>query len=154
MRNMISAASMAALLTVTSFVGVMPAAARGNYEKQDQYISNFCNRNPRANQCDDWRSNHGHWDNNKYQGFYREHQHDNGFGSDVVAALFGVAVGVTAATAAQNGGGYNNGGNNNVGYNNRSPADHLRACQTAYRSYDSRSDTYLGYDGNRHQCQI
>jgi BA14K-like protein len=152
MRKVISAAAMAALLTVTALAGVMPAAARGNYEKQDQYIANFCNRNPRARQCDDWQSNHGHWDNNKYQGFYRDHEHDNGFGSDVAAALFGVAVGVTAATAAQSVPANN--GYNNVSVSNRGPAEHLQACRTAYRSYDPRTDTYLGYDGYRHQCQI
>jgi hypothetical protein len=31
---------------------------------------------------------------------------------------------------------------------------HIRACFRAYRSYDVRSDTFAGYDGYRHQCDL
>ena len=31
---------------------------------------------------------------------------------------------------------------------------HVPNCRAAYRSYDIRSDTYLGYDGYRHQCLL
>lgn len=34
-------------------------------------------------------------------------------------------------------------------YNN----PHIRWCFNRYRSYDPRSDTYVGYDGNRHTCR-
>jgi hypothetical protein len=37
------------------------------------------------------------------------------------------------------------------GYDTRA---HIRACFGAYRSYDVSSDTYLGYDGYRHQCDL
>jgi len=29
---------------------------------------------------------------------------------------------------------------------------HVAACRATYRSYDVRTDTYLGFDGFRHQC--
>ena len=29
---------------------------------------------------------------------------------------------------------------------------HIRACFDAYRSYDMRSDTFLGHAGYRHTC--
>ena len=32
--------------------------------------------------------------------------------------------------------------------------DHVAACEDAYRSYDPRTDTYLGYDGYRHYCEL
>ena len=32
-------------------------------------------------------------------------------------------------------------------------ADHVQVCRSHYRSYDARSDTFLGYDGYRHYCQ-
>lgn len=32
--------------------------------------------------------------------------------------------------------------------------DHVQACLDTYRSYDVRSDTYLGYDGYRHECEL
>jgi hypothetical protein len=31
---------------------------------------------------------------------------------------------------------------------------HVDACYNAYKSYDRRSDTYLGYDGYRHRCML
>jgi hypothetical protein len=31
---------------------------------------------------------------------------------------------------------------------------HVAACEDAYRSYDPRTDTYLGYDGMRHYCEL
>ena len=34
-------------------------------------------------------------------------------------------------------------------YNN----PHIRWCFNRYRSYDPRSDTYVGYDGDRHRCR-
>ena len=32
--------------------------------------------------------------------------------------------------------------------------DHVQACFARYRSYDPRSDTYMGYDGLRHRCRV
>jgi len=43
------------------------------------------------------------------------------------------------------------------GYDDGSDYDtraHIRACFDAYHSYDLRSDTYLGYDGYSHQCDL
>lgn len=34
------------------------------------------------------------------------------------------------------------------------PYDHVTACEDHYRSYDSSTDTFLGYDGVRHQCTL
>jgi hypothetical protein len=31
---------------------------------------------------------------------------------------------------------------------------HIRACFHAYRSYDPRSDSFVGYDGYRHPCNL
>lgn len=30
---------------------------------------------------------------------------------------------------------------------------HVRWCYDRYRSYDARSNTFLGYDGDRHRCR-
>ncbi|MGF7161964.1 hypothetical protein FHS85_003607 [Rhodoligotrophos appendicifer] len=30
--------------------------------------------------------------------------------------------------------------------------NHVQYCMNRYRSYDPRTDTYLGYDGYRHRC--
>lgn len=34
------------------------------------------------------------------------------------------------------------------------PRGHVEACFARYRSYDPRSDTFLGYDGYRHPCDL
>ncbi|MEE9375790.1 MAG: BA14K family protein [Rhizobiaceae bacterium] len=30
---------------------------------------------------------------------------------------------------------------------------HVKRCYAAYRTYDHRSDTFIGYDGNEHKCR-
>jgi len=37
---------------------------------------------------------------------------------------------------------------------NRSRGDHVEACFARYRSYDPRTDTFVGYDGYRHRCDL
>ncbi|MBO0904378.1 BA14K family protein [Jiella sonneratiae] len=32
--------------------------------------------------------------------------------------------------------------------------DHVQVCLEHYRSYEPRSDTFLGYDGYRHRCNL
>lgn len=141
MNKMISGASAAVLFGLSAVAGIAPASAaapmgHSNFQQQDQYIGNFCSKNPNANQCNDWQTNHSHWSNSDYQSFYRGHQNDNGFGGSAAAGLFGLAVGAVVAGAVNNGN------------------DHVRACESAYRSYDTRSDNFLGNDGSRHPCQI
>jgi len=34
-----------------------------------------------------------------------------------------------------------------------SHARHVARCEAKYRSYDARTDTFLGYDGYRHYCR-
>jgi hypothetical protein len=31
---------------------------------------------------------------------------------------------------------------------------HVAACYARYRSYDERSNTFMGFDGMRHTCQL
>jgi len=130
-----------------SFAGIAPASAAmpmGNhsYQQQDQYIGTFCDRHPDANQRNDWRLNHLHWGKNEYQSFYRYHEHDSDFGGGEAAALFGFTAGAIIRGALTSNSG-------EIRYGN----DHVAACENAYRSYDVRSDAYLGYDGIRHHCR-
>jgi len=41
-----------------------------------------------------------------------------------------------------------------VEYRDRSTRGHIEACLDRYGSYDPRTDTYLGYDGYRHRCNL
>ena len=140
MKKFISTVSAAALLGLSALVGLMPAAAAGpmrpSYQQQDRYIGNYCDGNPGAAQCNDWRSNRSNWGNSQYRGFYQTHRNDNGFGGSLAAGLFGFAVGA-ALTGSP-------------GYS----SNHVSACENRYHSYNARTDTFLGYDGFRHACRL
>lgn len=79
-----------------------------------------------------WWHNHHHY----YHGYY-------GPGPAIGAGILGFAAGAAIAGAANNDRVYVSG-----------DRDHVTACEDAYRSYDVRTDTYLGYDGNRHYCEL
>ncbi len=139
MNKFISTVSAAALLGLAALAGITPVSAapwNQNYQQQDRYIANFCDHNPNAGQCNDWRSNHSRWGNNQYQGFYRTHRNDSRFGGNLAAGLFGFAVGA-ALTGSP-------------GY----MSNHVSACEYRYRSYNARTDTFLGFDGFRHACRL
>ena len=42
----------------------------------------------------------------------------------------------------------------NVGTRSRGWSSHVARCEARYRSYDHRSDTFLGFDGDRHRCTL
>lgn len=140
MKKIISSFCAAALLGTSLLAGMGSAEAAGvghrRYQQQDRYIGDFCGRNPRARQCNDWRSNREHWGDEQYRGFYRSHRHDRGFDNGVAASIFGLAIGTMLNGAVNNG------------------SSHVRACQNRYRSYNVRTDSYMGYDGKHHRCQL
>lgn len=153
--------SAATLLGTSSVAAVAPASAamyqrdyqqtaqpqiqfNMQYQQQDQYVGNFCERHPGASRCSDWQRNHVHWSRNQYRDFYRQHQNEQDFGSNVAASIFGLAAGAIVAGAVNNANnGYSYRGNN-----------HVIACEQAYRSYNPRTDTFVGYDGRQHQCRL
>jgi hypothetical protein len=75
--------------------------------------------------------------------WYRPHYHHYyyGPGPAIGAGILGFAAGAAIAGAARD-----------RAY--VSGDDHIAACEEAYRSYDVRTDTYLGYDGLRHYCEL
>jgi hypothetical protein len=60
-------------------------------------------------------------------------------------ALLGLGVG--AAIASSNQGGYEVAPPQGVAWRN-----HVDYCEDQYRSYDPRTDTFLGYDGQAYRC--
>ena len=139
MNKMISAVSTAAVFALSALAGVAPVTAapwHANYQQQDRYIGSFCDTYPNASQCYDWRSNHSRWSDSQYQNFYRIHRSNTVFSSHFMAGLFGFAFGVTM---------------------NSMPASmsaHVRACESRYRSYNVRTDSFLGFDGQYHLCRL
>jgi hypothetical protein len=75
--------------------------------------------------------------------YYPHHHYYGGYwgpGPAIGAGILGFAAGAAIAGAAAN--------------SRYSDDGHVQACLDAYRSYDPRSDTYLGYDGYRHRCDL
>jgi len=139
MNKMISIVSTAAVLALSALAGIAPVSAAPwypNYQQQDRYIGDFCDRNPNASQCYDWRSNHSHWSNSQYQNFYWIHRNNDVFAGNVMAGLFGFVFGATM--------------NGQLG----NTSTHIRACEQKYHSYNVRTDTFLGYDGQYHLCRL
>jgi len=79
------------------------------------------------------------------------HHYGYGPGVPLAAGVVGFMAGAMAASAAAQNDGY---------YHHRfvGPGPgwraHEDACYRAYRSYDAGSDTFLGYDGYRHYCEL
>lgn len=139
MRTMTSALVATTLFAAVSAAAIMsPALAASHYDKQDRYIQNFCDRNPHANDCNDWKSNRGGWNNDKYQNFYRNHHTDSVFSPPDVASIFGVTINLGGAAPGP------------VVVNNA--PNHLQACRAHFHTYDAHSDSYMGYDHQRHRC--
>jgi hypothetical protein len=68
-------------------------------------------------------------------------------GAGLAAGFVGFALGAAVANAADHDDYYRY----DRGYGYR---DHVEACEDAYRSYDPRTDTYTGYDGDAHACNL
>src|SRR4051794_17664117 len=149
MHKTLATVSAIALAGLTSLWAIAPAAAAPNLQMRQQFVGNWCDRHPNDPSCQDFRVHHNRWGNAQYQMWYRSHQHDSGF-DPLAAGIFGFAAGALIAGAAANS------DDDEVIYDDQAmnDDDHIAACEDAYRSYDLRTDTYLGYDGYRHQCQL
>ncbi|MBA3448205.1 MAG: BA14K family protein [Pseudaminobacter sp.] len=68
-----------------------------------------------------------------------------------IAGIGGFIVGATIANSAQR-----HYPDYPSGYGGRTSSweHHVDRCYARYRSYDHRTDTYLGYDGQYHYCQL
>ncbi len=142
----IAAGVLAGLVAATSLVAAPdPASAqRWTRADRDRYIERWCDDRPRTEGCYEWRRDRGRWDDRRYRDWYRRH-HDDDRDEAGIAALFGLGVGAllggtVAGPLAEPRG--------------RDVTEHVRRCQERYRSYDPRTNTYLGYDGYRHPCRL
>jgi len=147
MRNLASAAVTLALAGVMAIPAAAPANAASftmNYGQQDRFVSDRCDDHPNWRGCDDYRRNHSHWDNNDYQQWYGWNRPSIG---NVGAGLFGFVVGAAIANGINNSS--DNGWSGNGSYNS-----HVARCDARYRSYDEETDSFLGFDGDRHRCNL
>lgn len=112
-----------------------PAEAR----RGDRYNNyNYCDHNPRSRDC---RGYYNRYDDRRD---YRRRRNNDG---DVAAAaIIGLAVGAIVGGAISN-----DNRNDRRYYRGDS---HQQRCAQRYRSYDYRTDTFVGRDGRRYYCQL
>ena len=72
----------------------------------------------------------------------------------IATGLFGLAFGAIIGGAIANGNS-NSSGDRVVGrVTGGGYESHVDACYARYRSYDERTDTFMGYDGIRRRCNL
>jgi BA14K-like protein len=133
-------AGVACIVLATSSIVTPAVADSHNYRQQERVMSNYCDRHPGDHDCWDWNHHRDHWNESRYHDWYGRHRHDFG-PADAAATLFGFVAG--AAAGAISG-----------GVNGATTESHRAACDARYRSYDWRTDTFMGYDGQRHYCRL
>jgi len=113
-----------------------------------QVVETYCDRNPWDRDCRGFYN--GGWDDRDYYNFYntRRSSIDN-----ISAGIFGIAFGAALGSIIANGAANNNRGDVVV-YREGNGGANVNACYARYKSYDERTNTYLGYDGIRHQCRL
>jgi len=147
MHKIASAAVTLALAGVMAIPAATPASAQSfsvQFGSQDRFVSDRCDRNWRLRGCDDWRQNRDRWDRDDYRQWYSWNRSSIG---NVGAGIFGFIAGAAIANGFRN-------SNNNGWSGNGSWSSHVARCEARYRSYDERTDSFLGYDGDRHRCNL
>lgn len=139
MRKTITGVLGAALIAVSGLSATtIPAMAQGHHSRS-YYVQSYCDRHPGDPDCHSWRSDRHRWGNRDYRRFYQ--RHESAFPA-FVGGLFGFALGAAIANSA------------NQGRIGSSWSEHVARCEARYRSYNPRTDSYLGYDGQYHRCTL
>jgi hypothetical protein len=132
------AVAIACLAAASSLLPQVAMAQR--FHDQERYMGRYCSNHAGDPDCYSWNHHRDRWDDARYHRWYGHHRHDFGPG-DAAAAIFGFAAGAAAGAITGS-------------INGASAGSHEAACSARYRSYDPGSDTFMGYDGERHQCML
>lgn len=144
LRNGVLGAVMTATLAVSSIVPAQAQNVTLSFGQRQQVIQTYCDRHPRDYDCRGYYG--GNWRQRDYDRFYSNRRSDL---DPIASGIFGLALGAIVGGAIANSN--NNNRDRVVG---RSYDAHVEACYARYRSYDERTDTFLGYDGVRHRCNL
>lgn len=148
MKTFVTSAAAVALTALLALPAPVAAASYGmgmgggmgaGMGSQGQYVANQCQMHPNWQGCGDWRRNHDRWGQAQYKQWYRWNHNNLG---NFAAGLFGFALGAAitgSMNQADQGSGYNT---------------HVDRCEARYRSYNPRTDQYLGTDGRYHFCTL
>ncbi len=145
MRTRILTMPVAVLMTAGLFAGAViapaPAAAQPYpYGGPGYYGPSYYYYNGRWVDQQRWEAQREReWRRNNYNRYRR----GNDSGDALAAGIIGFALGA-AILGSQN--------DASRAYGYRSDRQHIASCRARYRSYDWRSNTYLGVDGYRRYC--
>jgi hypothetical protein len=144
------AITMTGLMSVSSVMPVQAQDVTLSFGQRQRVVQTYCERNPFDPDCRGYFD--GYWTERDYDWFYHRNRSDL---DPLVAGIFGLAIGAIIAGAIANGNNNNNSGRSSgdrvIG---RVDSGHVARCYARYKSYDERSDTFLGYDGVRHLCNL
>lgn len=151
MKKIISAVTAAAVTSVFALSAVTPASAQASFsfsvgsdrDRADRAFRRYCEDYPRDRDCR--RYLRGQFRDRDYYNFYNTRRNRiDAFSS----GLFGFTLGAIFLGAAANAAA-NDGDDEDYEY-----SLHVERCEARFRSYDEETDTYLGYDGDRHRCRL
>jgi hypothetical protein len=136
MKKFISALTAASMIGAMSLTSVAPATAASFPDNGGQYNGGQQN-GPQHNygQQNGGQRYGNRWNNHRYY-----NQPRSAF-PGIAAGIVGLAAGAAVAGAI-----------NNSHY--QSANAHIRACEAHYRSYDVRTNTFVGYNGQRYACNF
>lgn len=150
MKNFVSIVSALAVTGVVAIASAVPAQAQNvtlSFGQRAQVIETYCDRNPRDRDCRGFYD--GRWNDNDYNRFYNSRRSSvDSISSGLFGFTFGAAIGSIIAN------GNNNNSGNGVVYRGGNYDAHVQACYSRYRSYDEETDSFMGFDGIRHRCNL
>lgn len=153
MSSFLKRGTCAAIIAVMTATTAVPAMAQYRGGDRDRYIERYYGNNAHDRDYRRWRENRRHWSDRDYRRWYeRRHRHRRDNNNNAAAAIFGLAAGAIAGAAVSSANRAPSGVPSAGGYPAFSDG-YMRYCSNKYRSFDPRSGTFLGYDGNRHYCQ-
>lgn len=125
----------------------VPLEIAPSFDQRDRVITSYCDRYPNDRDCRGYYG--GGWRDRDYDNFYRGRRNSL---DSIASGLFGFGFGALLGGAIANQNNRNYGGQ--PVYGGGSYQSHVRACYARYRSYDEQTNTFMGYDGIRRQCQL
>lgn len=142
-----SAVAMSAMMVMSSFSPVQAQDNSLNFEQRKQVVQAYCQKYPQDNDCSGW----WFWDARTYDAFYYRNRTNL---EPLIAGIFGLAIGAIIAGAIANSNKPAPAPAPRPSAGNNYDAGHVARCAARYKSYDVRTDTFLGYDGIRHPCNL
>lgn len=100
------------------------------------------------------RRGDGYYNNGYDNGYYDNRRHRNRGGDAAAAAIIGLALGAIIVGSTTQRRRTTTTYYYDEGYRGNSNWDHVRRCESRYRTYDRRTDTFIGRDGREYYCNL